>query len=218
MDVESHARLPACGENPPGARTNRKSKRGRLDDVLHDAAASWVGVYAAVVDRIDALVCVSILPLPCTGVSAGMICCRSRNGWGCKTIKSLRTMHRMADRSSAHFGTPATTAALAVPGTVLMGISLAIVLMQLRRAAGFWRALVYMPSVLPTVATAVSLDVDSGTHVKDLINEWLTWMGMPPSNWFRGTEEGFLPSTWVEEGALFRIKRCPRTDDPLGEW
>ncbi|MEL6896656.1 MAG: sugar ABC transporter permease [Planctomycetota bacterium] len=106
-------------------------------------------------------------------------------------------------------------AALAVPGSVILGVGLAVVLMRLQRGAAFWRAAVYLPSVLPTVATAVLwmwlLDPRDG-----LVNQAMRWIGLGEngwtgvplgeSNWFRGTEEALWPTDWWSGGFLFGSK------------
>lgn len=83
-------------------------------------------------------------------------------------------------------------AGLAVPGTVMMGLGLALVLRYQQRWQVVSRTAVYLPSVLPTVATAVLwmwlLDPSDG-----IVNRLLAAIGGGQPNWFRGVSTAFWP-------------------------
>ncbi len=91
-------------------------------------------------------------------------------------------------------------AALAVPGTVLLGIGLALTLRYQRRLRVISRTAVYLPSVLPTVATAVLwmwlLDPRDG-----IVNGVLAALGAGQPNWFRGVSMAFWPPGWGDAGS-----------------
>lgn len=78
-------------------------------------------------------------------------------------------------------------AMLAIPGSIVLGVGLAVLLNQKARGQTVYRTLFFVPSVIPTVATAIVwiwfLDPKQG-----LANHWLHWIGLTP-NWFNSSSE-----------------------------
>ncbi len=73
-------------------------------------------------------------------------------------------------------------ALLSVPLSVVLGVLLAVVLSAQVRGQAFFRTIIFLPSVIPVVASSVlwiwMLDPDGG-----LMNLILGWFGVPPQNW-----------------------------------
>ncbi len=80
-------------------------------------------------------------------------------------------------------------AMLAIPGSIALGVALAVLLNQKIRGQTVYRTLFFVPSVIPTVATAIVwiwfLDPKQG-----LANHWLNSIGLAP-NWFNSSSEAF---------------------------
>lgn len=91
-------------------------------------------------------------------------------------------------------------ALVAVPATVIVGVGLAIVLVHQRRFQTLGRTLVYLPSVLPTVAAAILwlwiLDPGSGP-----VAALLARLGVAGPGWFRSPSEGFTPPGFFDFGS-----------------
>ena len=86
-------------------------------------------------------------------------------------------------------------AAVSVPASVLLGVGLALLLHQPLWGRSVVRTLVYLPTVVPTVATSVIwmwlLDPKRG-----LVNRLLAHTGWLP-NWLNSPAEFFNPATWT---------------------
>lgn len=95
-------------------------------------------------------------------------------------------------------------AMLSIPGSILLGVGLAVLLNQKVRGQAVYRTLFFVPSVVPTVATAIVwvwlLDPQQG-----LANHWLSWIGLSP-NWFNSSAEAFNLSSLVTGSAGFGSK------------
>ena len=94
---------------------------------------------------------------------------------------------------------------VAVPGGVIIGYSIALLLNQQIFGLSFWRTAYYVPAVVPAVATAYlwawMFNPDFG-----IINGFLLRLGVEPPKWF-GSEEWVLPafiimSLWGAGGGL----------------
>lgn len=94
---------------------------------------------------------------------------------------------------------------VAVPGGVIIGYSIALLLNQQIFGLSFWRTAYYVPAVVPAVATAYlwawMFNPDFG-----IINGFLLRLGVTPPKWF-GSEEWVLPafiimSLWGAGGGL----------------
>ncbi len=94
---------------------------------------------------------------------------------------------------------------IAVPGGVIIGYSIALLLNQQIFGLSFWRTAYYVPAVVPAVATAYlwawMFNPDFG-----IINGLLLRLGVEPPKWF-GSEEWVLPafiimSLWGAGGGL----------------
>lgn len=101
-------------------------------------------------------------------------------------------------------------AAVSVPLSVVLGVGLAVLLSQKVRGVGVYRTLWYLPSVVPTVATAILwmalLDPQAG-----LVNHLLAdGLGLPEQGWLNSTSEAASPPSWVsstgQAGRLFGSK------------
>jgi multiple sugar transport system permease protein len=92
-------------------------------------------------------------------------------------------------------------AALAVPGSLLAGFLIALMLAQPLRLVGLFRTIYYLPSILPAVATALMwlwlYNPDYG-----LFNTVLDWAGLPTSPFL--TDE----STVIPSIALLHVWAC----------
>jgi multiple sugar transport system permease protein len=94
---------------------------------------------------------------------------------------------------------------VAVPGGVIIGYVMALLLNQQILGLSFWRTAYYVPAVVPAVATAYlwawMFNPDFG-----VINGFLIRLGVEPPKWF-GSEEWVLPafiimSLWGAGGGL----------------
>ncbi len=89
--------------------------------------------------------------------------------------------------------------------SVLAGVGLAVMLSWKVRGQAIYRAIFFLPSVVPTVAAAVLwmwlLDPGGG-----LVNHWLTAVGLPAPNWFKGVQEALWPPDWWSGRAAFGSK------------
>ncbi len=97
---------------------------------------------------------------------------------------------------------------ISVPLSIAMGIGLAMLLSVKVRGVGIYRALWYLPSIVPTVAMAILwiglLDPQAG-----LVNHALVeYLGIPAQGWLNSTTEAALPSSWPQPfgGQIFGSK------------
>ncbi len=84
-------------------------------------------------------------------------------------------------------------AALSVPLSILLGVTLATMLSWRVRGQAFYRTLLFLPSVVPVVAASALwiwlLDPQTG-----LVNHVLSqWLGLPAQGWLDSTSEAFWP-------------------------
>lgn len=83
-------------------------------------------------------------------------------------------------------------AVLAVPGSLVVAFSVALLLHKTPRGRGFFRTLFYLPVLVPPVASSVLwlwiFNPDGG-----LANAFLSWLGLPTSTWVYG-ESSAVPS------------------------
>lgn len=90
-------------------------------------------------------------------------------------------------------------ALLVVPGSVVLGVALATLLVSRVRGQAVYRTLFFLPSIVPTVATSILwmwlLDPKRG-----LVNRLLSPFGVQP-NWLNSSAEAFNVSAWVEGSA-----------------
>jgi multiple sugar transport system permease protein len=94
-------------------------------------------------------------------------------------------------------------ALLAVPLSVMLGITLATLLSQRIYGRGVFRTLFYLPSLLPAVASSILwmwlLDPKEGW-----VNRWLLRIGFDKSSlpgWLSSQQEGFSPPHWFDFGS-----------------
>lgn len=96
-------------------------------------------------------------------------------------------------------------AALSVPLSIGLGIGLAVMLSWNVRGQSIYRTLLFLPSVVPTVATAVLwmwlLDPQEG-----LVNYVLSWLGVPPQGWFNSVQQAAWLPAWFAGGGGFGSK------------
>ncbi len=87
-------------------------------------------------------------------------------------------------------------AALVVPGSVVLGVSLALLLTAEARGQAAYRALFFLPSIIPTVATSILwmwlLDPKKG-----LVNRFLAVTGVEPT-WLNSSAELLDVSGWFD--------------------
>jgi multiple sugar transport system permease protein len=81
---------------------------------------------------------------------------------------------------------------VSVPMNVIIGYSVALMLNQKVRGLSFWRAVYYMPSVVPAVATAYLFAWMFNGDV-GLVNAALRMIGIQGPNWF-GSKQWALPT------------------------
>ena len=108
---------------------------------------------------------------------------------------------RLADEllSGGRFGqavwNTAYYALLSVPLSIALGVSLAVILSWKVRGQAVFRTLIFLPSVVPTVAAAVVwtwlLDPKNG-----LVNKALSIVGLPGGGWFTSVRESLNPADW----------------------
>ncbi len=90
-------------------------------------------------------------------------------------------------------GNTAFYAALHVPGVIILSLALAMLLLRVGRAAGFFRTVFYLPAVTPAVAVGtLFLLILSGNG---LINQMLGAVGLPRLNWLSDPD-------WVKPGIV----------------
>lgn len=96
-------------------------------------------------------------------------------------------------------------AALSVPLSIVLGIVLAVMLSWNVRGQSVYRTILFLPSVVPTVATAVLwmwlLDPQDG-----LVNYVLGWFGVPPQGWFNSVRQAAWPPDWIAGEMAFGSK------------
>lgn len=98
-------------------------------------------------------------------------------------------------------------AAVSVPLSIAVGVSLAVLLSQKVRGIAIYRTLWFLPSIIPTVAASVLwiglLDPQQG-----LVNATLTRVGLPEQGWLNSTAEAAWPPSWPTDspGRLFGSK------------
>jgi len=93
-------------------------------------------------------------------------------------------------------------AALSVPLSVALGVTLAVMLSWKVRGQAVYRTLFFLPSVVPVVATSALwiwlLDPQSG-----LVNHVFASIGLAPQGWLNSTAEAaWLPNWWRGEGGF----------------
>jgi len=93
-------------------------------------------------------------------------------------------------------------AAVSVPLSIGLGIALAVILSQPVRGQAVYRTLVFLPSVVPTVAAAALwmwlLDPRDG-----IVNHGLSTLGLPGPGWFNSVREAaWLPGWWSGSGGF----------------
>lgn len=90
-------------------------------------------------------------------------------------------------------------AAIVVPGSVVLGVGLAMLLNLKIRGQAAYRTLLFLPSIVPTVATAIVwmwlLDPKRG-----IVNRVLRGTGVQP-NWWNSPAEAFHPAGWLASTA-----------------
>ena len=95
-------------------------------------------------------------------------------------------------------------AAWVVPGSVVLGVSTALLLSAKVRGQGVYRTLVFIPSIVPTVATSILwmwlLDPKRG-----LVNRMLSVVGAEPT-WFNSSAEALDVTGWLDGTAGFGSK------------
>lgn len=86
-------------------------------------------------------------------------------------------------------------AGVSVPLSIALGIGLAVMLSWNVRGQAIYRTILFLPSMLPVVASSILwmwlLDPQRG-----LVNFAISWLGLPPQNWFKGVGEAVWPATW----------------------
>jgi multiple sugar transport system permease protein len=96
-------------------------------------------------------------------------------------------------------------AVLAVPLSIVAGISLALMLSWPIRGRGILRTMCYVPTVVPTVAVAIlwmwMLDPAEG-----IVNRVLSILGIPPQGWFADFREAAWVPDWLSGHGGFGSK------------
>lgn len=95
-------------------------------------------------------------------------------------------------------------ALLAVPGSVLLGVGLAVVLNLRVRGQAVYRTLFFVPSIIPTVATSI-LWLWLLNPTRGLVNRLLAFTGVAPA-WLNSSAEAFNPAAWMAGTAGFGSK------------
>lgn len=93
-------------------------------------------------------------------------------------------------------------AAVSVPLSIVLGISLAVLLSWKVRGRAIYRTLFFLPTIVPVVASSILwmwlLDPGNG-----LVNYIVVAMGGEPQNWFKGVgEAAWLPGWFNETGGF----------------
>jgi multiple sugar transport system permease protein len=95
-------------------------------------------------------------------------------------------------------------AALAVPGSALLGVALAVLLKSVTVGRSAFRTLFFVPAIVPTVAVSIVwmwlLDPKRG-----LLNRMLSIFGLSPT-WLNSSAEAFNPLSWLDGTAGFGSK------------
>ncbi len=90
-------------------------------------------------------------------------------------------------------------ALISVPLSVAAGVGLALLLSIPIRGQAVYRTLVFLPSIIPVVATSVLwiwlLDPESG-----LVNYLLSWIGVSPQNWLKQSQSAISPAGFSAVG------------------
>jgi multiple sugar transport system permease protein len=84
-----------------------------------------------------------------------------------------------------------------VPGTIISGLLLAMLLNRVGRAAGFFRTAFYMPNVTPAVAVGALFLLLLNGH-EGIINQSLRAVGLPAPSWLHD-------STWIKPGVILMM-------------
>src|SRR4051812_14456812 len=102
--------------------------------------------------------------------------------------------HLLTDRRiPLALGNTAFYALLHVPGVIIISLALAMLLLRVGRAAGFFRTVFYLPSITPAVATgALFLLLLAG---RGLVNLALGFVGIDGPNWL-------TDPNWVKPGIV----------------
>ena len=91
-------------------------------------------------------------------------------------------------------------ALLSVPLSIAIGVGLATMLSWKIRGQAVYRALFFLPSVIPVVASSVLwmwlLDPRDG-----IVNHALSWIGIENQLWFRGASEALTFPNWFDFGS-----------------
>ena len=107
-------------------------------------------------------------------------------------------------------------AGLSVPLSIAVGVGLAVLLSAPVRGQSVYRTLVFLPSVVPVVASSILwmwiLDPQAG-----VVNRVLALFGISGPGWFKSTAEAAWLPAWLHGGRI-RIKRCAGADEPVGRW
>ncbi|MFA9445041.1 carbohydrate ABC transporter permease [Egicoccus sp. AB-alg6-2] len=84
-----------------------------------------------------------------------------------------------------------------VPGTLLSGLGLAMMLNRVGRAGGFFRTAFYVPNVAPAVAVGALFLLLLNGH-NGLVNQGLRALGLPGPSWLNDP-------TWVKPGIIMMM-------------
>ena len=94
---------------------------------------------------------------------------------------------------------------VSVPLSIALGVGMAVMLSWPVRGQAVYRTLVFLPSVVPVVATSVLwmwlLDPRDG-----LVNHALHWVGLPPQGWFNSVREAAWIPAWFTGSGGFGSK------------
>lgn len=91
-------------------------------------------------------------------------------------------------------------ALLSVPLSIVLGVGLATMLSWKIRGQAVYRAIFFLPSVIPVVASSVLwmwlLDPRDG-----IVNYAISWIGIENQLWFRGASEALAAPGWFDFGS-----------------
>jgi len=90
-------------------------------------------------------------------------------------------------------------AALAVPGSVLLGVALAVTLNMRVKGRAVYRTLFFIPSIVPTVATSI-LWMWLLNPTRGLVNRLLEPLGATPT-WLNNSAVALDPAGWISGAA-----------------